>query len=112
MAKVVVMVAMLFLQVQPLLGAVLCQRHHEMAAHSCTAPSEVRPDAMHHDMNGSAPADHDCDQMLACSLAPPASLPTDLHPQVRPSITSSVIIPWTSFAPAVVQARPFHPPRT
>ncbi|MCL4866557.1 MAG: hypothetical protein KJZ47_11740 [Gemmatimonadales bacterium] len=110
MAKFVVVVAMLLIQGQPLVSAALCQRHHEMTARACAASSEERPDAMQHGEDGTAPSDHDCDRMLACSLVPPAIVPTD-PPQIRSSFTYCLTIPRTIFPPAVVQARPFHPPK-
>lgn len=111
MAKFVVVVAMLLIQGQPLVSAALCQRNHEMTAHACAPSSEERPDAMQHGQDGTAPSDHHCDRMLACSLVPPAILPTDLTPQVRSSFTYCLTIPRTTYPPAVVPARPFHPPK-
>lgn len=111
MAKLLVVVAMLLVQVQPVAGAVLCQRHHEMAAHACVAMSEGRPDAMHHGDDQTAPADHDCARMLACSPASPAVVAASVQVDTQVVITALAAMRGTTLPPAVAQARPFHPPR-
>lgn len=111
MPKLVIALAMFLVQAQPIAGAVLCQRHHETAAHTCSGSPEAHHDATHHGEDESAPADEECAQMLACSPAPPAVVPTDLPIQARPSISPLVTIPPTASLSAVAQARPFHPPR-
>ena len=72
MAKFAIVMAMLLVQVQPLAGAVLCQRHHEQPAAACATTTEHhQPGSGHSADHGDPASDDQCAITHACAAATP-----------------------------------------
>ena len=109
MAKLAVALAMFLVQVQPLAGAALCQRHHQAMDHACSMTAAEHA-GMDHD-SGTAPAEHDCTQLAACALPSLAIVPGHASLDARPELAVTAPSQPSDLAPQAAQRPPFHPPR-
>lgn len=113
MAKLVIVVAMLLVQVRPLAGAVLCQRHHEQPAWACATTTEHHQPGTGHTEGGADPAgDEQCAITHSCAAATPV---------IRADATALGGTPEDAVAgsPAAgdraatgLRSPPFHPPKS
>lgn len=113
MSKCVMVIAMLLFQVQPVIGAVLCEQHHAVMEHDCGHGTDPQGSTSHHSSQQSPDqdnADH-CASAAACTSvarmfvaeAVPffaADVPTDVPPAAGMSAPAE----W-------FHAAPFHPPK-
>ncbi|MCA9721141.1 MAG: hypothetical protein KC489_01835 [Gemmatimonadetes bacterium] len=109
MAKLAIVFAIFLVQVQPLAGAALCQRHYQAMDHACSMTA-AEHDGMVHE-SGTAPAEHECTQLAACALPSLAIVPG--HATLDPHPELAVTVPGqpSDLAPQAAQRPPFHPPR-
>lgn len=113
MSKVAVVLAMLLLQVQPVVGAVLCQQHHQVPQAACMTGEG-------HAEHGVSQVPHHPDQQSADQCAASAAC-TSVVAVVRPSMRG--LTPLEQPAPAGpiaastlpatgLHSLPFHPPKS
>ncbi len=113
MSKVAVVLAMLLLQVQPVVGAVLCQQHHQVRQAACMTGEG-------HAEHGVSQVPHHPDQQSADQCAASAAC-TSAVPVVRPSTSGLISLerpalvgPIHALAQPATGLRtpPFHPPKS
>ncbi len=113
MVKLVVVVAMLLMQVQPLVGSVLCQRHHDQPAAACGTSAEHHPSGTDHtDDHGDHTSDEQCATTHACAAATPVISADSPGKYAVPDHRSAVASIETDRAPQGLRSPPFHPPKS
>ncbi len=110
MPRLVVVLAMCLVQLQPLAAAAACQHHHAMAAsHHCTGPAD------HRAMTGETQHDHsmadECLASQACTSTAAAVVAVTMPlAQASPSIAAAMQAPVEN-PESALPASPFHPPK-
>lgn len=100
----------LLLQLQPLIGSVICFHDAEMANVECTMPHQVRP------ASGTlaAPTSGNpggCPSMGYCAPAAPAVPKLGERFQITPLVHSASALHYSSLTPGEPLGPPFHPPK-
>ncbi len=112
MVTLAVVVAMFLVQAQPLVGAVLCERHHEQsAAAGATTAEHHQPGSGHSADHGDSESDDQCAITHACAAATPVirvdaagpARPASLMVAPRPAVADRLVTGWHS--------PPYHPPK-
>lgn len=112
MAKLVIVVAMLLVQVQPLAGAVLCERHHAEPAAACATTTEHhQPGTSHGDSHPDPASDEQCAVTHACAAATPVIRADAGTPDAGPGHDATALATATDRPAAGLRSPPFHPPK-
>lgn len=113
MAKLVIVVAMLLVQVQPVAGAVLCQRHHAEPAAACaTTADHHQPGTSHADGPSDPAGDDQCATTHACAAAT-SVIRADAGTPVAGPDHAAAARPDATDRPATgLRSPPFHPPKS
>lgn len=113
MAKLVIVVAMLLVQVQPLAGAVLCERHHAEPAAACATTTEHhQPGTSHNDSQPVPASDDQCAVTHACAAATPVIRTDRGAPNALPGLHLAVLPAPEALAALGLRSPPFHPPKS
>lgn len=100
----------LLLQLQPLVGSVMCFHDAEIARADCTMPHDERPADRTLAPVGT-PAPNGCASSGYCAPTVPAVIKSAHYLQVTPVIHGAPALTAASMAPGEPPAAPFHPPR-
>jgi hypothetical protein len=113
MAKLAIVVAMLLVQVQPVAGAVLCERHHEQPAPAfATTTEHHQPGTGHGEGFADLAGDEQCATNHACAAATPVIRADATAPGGTPEYAVAGCPPTGARAASGLRCPPFHPPKS